>query len=117
MGDETTTTTQTDQTGPLDAGHTTTEFYITKVVTVLSAVSAVLGIGMDLLTKAQVLLPTTPWLNGALVIGGIVGATLSSVIYTLSRYGIKKAALVFHRGVEPMGPESVREKAVHTLDQ
>ena len=122
MADEilptTTVTEPVDQTGPLDAGHTTTEFYITKIVTVLSSVAAVLGFGMDILTKAQVLLPTTTWLNGVLVIGGIAGAVISNVVYTLSRYGIKKAALVFPQPtIVPPGPGTALDKAVNRLDQ
>lgn len=108
------------QTDPLAAGKTTTEFYVAKIVTILATVSAFLGFAMDILTKAQVLLPTASWLNGVLVIGGIVGACVSQLIYTLSRVQIKKAALVFAPrpadAVIPVGPGSVHDKAVEALD-
>ena len=107
------TVTTTDQTSPSDAGHTTTEFYVAKIVTVLSAVSAALGLGMDILGKLQGLVPAAPWLNTTLVVGGIVAAVVSQVIYTLSRVQIKKALIdadVKKSVVIPF-PQNVKEAA------
>jgi hypothetical protein len=99
---------------PLTPGKDTTEFYVAKIVAVLSTVGAALGIAIGVAEKAAVLLPSAPWLATGLTVAGIVSACLTSLVYTLSRHSLKKVAI--ENPVVPVGPGTVQDKAVSTLD-
>jgi hypothetical protein len=83
----------TDQTTPLDAGHTTSEYFITKIILALSAFVAVAGSVLDVVNTFVKMLPEGSWVFKALAVAGAVVAVVQSVVYTLSRTQVKLAAL------------------------
>jgi hypothetical protein len=85
-----TTTTPTDQTGPLDAGHTTTEYKVSMLATILGALATVVGYASTIL---DVLPQELKWVGVATAIVGMLTACLTALGYTVTRGGIKKAAL------------------------
>lgn len=89
----------TDQTGPLDAGHTTTEFSVTKWVTVCAIAVAILGGVTEALSSLTTVMPGSKWIGVALTIVGMLSAAAAQVGYALSRASVKKAAL--QAGVAP----------------
>jgi hypothetical protein len=91
---ETLPATTTDQSGPLDAGHTTSEYATTKIVIYMGIASMVVGFAVDVLTAVQVLAPNWAWVGVALIIAGKATALLKAFGYDATRASIKKAALV-----------------------
>lgn len=91
--------TPVDQTGPLDAGHTTTEFAVTKWVTVCSIVVAILGGVSEALSNLTTVMPGAKWIGVTLTIVGMLSAAAAQIGYALSRASVKKAAL--QAGVAP----------------
>ena len=85
--------TATDQTKPLDAGHTTSEYFITKIVLGLSAFIAVAGSVLDVVNTFAKMLPEGSWVFKAIAIVGAVVGVAQSIVYTLSRTSVKIAAL------------------------
>jgi hypothetical protein len=88
----TASTTPTDQSGPLDAGHTTSEFAITKIVVYMGIAAMAIGFATDVLTALQVLVPAWAWIGTALMIAGKATALLKALGYDATRKAIKVAA-------------------------
>jgi hypothetical protein len=94
MPETTTPVVPTDQTGSLDAGHTTTEYQQTKIVVILTSVLAVLGTITTVLDKALTIFPeSNKGLGLWLAIGSLAVGALASIAYTVQRTAIKVAAL------------------------
>lgn len=84
----------TEQTGPLDAGHTTSEFGLSKTVVVLSSVISVMGTVLSVLSAVTAVLPPAAGAVGVyLAIGGAAVAGLKAVTYEVQRAVIKMAAI------------------------
>jgi hypothetical protein len=88
-----TISTPTDQTGPLDAGHTTSEYKVTIIATVLSVLATITGVALDLLQSAQSAGIGGKWLPIALSIFGVLGTVLTSIGYQVARSNVKAAAI------------------------
>lgn len=104
--------TPTDQTGPLDAGHTTSEYAQSKVVVMLASIIAVLGTLTTIVEKVSTIIPESSkglglWITVAsLAIGG-----LTSIAYTVQRGLIKVNAL--RAGVRVAAPSSADDAAAN----
>lgn len=86
--------TPTDQTSPLDAGHTTSEHTLARLTTITASVIAVLSTVTDLLGKAQAVIPEAPKGLGLWIgLGAAAVAFLSSVAYGFQRALIKIEAI------------------------
>lgn len=99
--------TPTDQTGPLDAGHTTTEYATSKSVVVLSSIIAALGVVTTVLDKVVAIFPESSKGIGLWVtIGSIAIAGLTSIAYTVQR-GLIKVNALRAGAVSPAAPNPV----------
>jgi hypothetical protein len=97
-------TTPTEQTSPLDAGHTTTEFRATMIAVILSTAATVIGIAMNFLDVIQQAGVTGRWVSIATTVVGILGTVLSALGYTVTRAAVKKAALQASAGMSTVSP-------------
>lgn len=97
MADETlptiSTNPGTDQTGPLDAGHTTTEYALAKWTTIAGIVLAVLSSIVDVTNQIAQVIPGNVWVTKVGVVAGALVTILTSVLYGKQRADLKKAAL------------------------
>ena len=87
------TTTSTDQTSPLDAGHTTSEYALAKWMTYAGIGIAVLSGIADLTNQIAQVVPGNVWITKIGLIAGSLAATLSTIFYSKARNDLKKAAL------------------------
>ena len=93
MADDSTTN-PTDQTTPLDAGHTTTEAQGSKFVVITSAILSALGIATTIIDKIANIFPAEQKGIGVwIAIGGAVIGGLTQIVYTVQRTQLKIAAL------------------------
>jgi Na+-transporting NADH:ubiquinone oxidoreductase subunit NqrE len=84
----------TDQTNPLDAGHTTTEYRQARFVVILSSVLAILGYAQTVLDKVLPMLPEqSKGLGMWVAIAAVAVAGLTSLAYSIQRSFIKIAAI------------------------
>lgn len=81
--------TPTDKTSALDAGHTTTEYQLTKWITILTAITGVLSAIVPFIEQAKAVFGDTKWIT----IVSLALATLTPIVYTLQRSAIKLAAI------------------------
>ncbi len=82
----------TEQTNPLDAGHTTSEYALAKWVAVGGAVVMLLSGISDAVLEITKVMPN-PIITKIGVICGLIATTLSTVMYGKSRSDLKQAAL------------------------
>ena len=88
--------TPTDQTSPLDAGHTTSEYALTKVVVFLSGLVSVAGVVMTAVQAiAPIFAPTKygPLVGVVLAVGGATVAAVKTWLYEVERTALKQSAL------------------------
>lgn len=83
----------TDQTGPLDAGHTTTEYALAKWASVAGIVLAVLSTVVDLTNRLAPVMPGNTWVTKVGVVAGTLVTLLSTVLYGQQRAALKTAAI------------------------
>lgn len=102
----TTSTTPTEQTNPLDAGHTTTEWKVTIVASVLSILVTVVGVASNFLDVVQQAGVTGRWVTIATTVVGVLGTVLTALGYTVTRKQIKVAALNAAGAVAVSSPSS-----------
>lgn len=98
----------TDQTGPLDAGHTTTEYALAKWASIAGIVLAVLSAVVDLAGQLSNLLPGNVWITKVGVVAGALVSILSTVLYGQQRAALKQAALAGVAAAKP-GADAARE--------
>lgn len=97
-------TTPTDQTNPLDAGHTTTEANGSKLVVIIAGVIGVLGTLTTVIDSISNIIPAAQKGIGLwLAVASIVVAALTQIAYTVMRSQIKIAAIKAGR-VPPSDP-------------
>jgi hypothetical protein len=100
--------TTTDQTSPLDAGHTTTESRGTKVVVILTSVIGALGTITTVLDQVTNILPaSTKWIGPVVAIVGVISAGLTQIAYTVMRTWIKVEAIKAGK-TPPVDPAAVK---------
>jgi hypothetical protein len=87
------TPTPTDQTGPLDAGSTTSEFTAAKWAMILTIVSTVVGAVSEVLTQLAPQLASFKWYGAVLAVIGLLGTVLTALGYGKNRTALKIAAL------------------------
>lgn len=84
----------TDQTGPLDAGHTTTEYESQKFIVVLTSILSALSLVVSFAEKILPFLPPeTSKVGMWAAIGFAVIGGLRSIVYEMQRTALKVAAL------------------------
>lgn len=83
----------TDQTGPLDAGHTTTEYALAKWASIAGIALAVLSTVVDLVNKLQPVMPENQWITKVGVVAGTLVTLLTTIMYGSQRAALKSAAL------------------------
>lgn len=83
----------TDQTGPLDAGTTTSEYTITKWAVILGIVATVLGGVTEILTQLAPQLSGFKWYGVVMMVLGVIGTVLAQLGYAKNRTALKIAAL------------------------
>jgi hypothetical protein len=83
----------TDQTGPLDAGHTTSEYALARGVTILASVIAALGTIASFMGAVSPVFAGLPSVGKWLAIGGTTIAALTQAAYGLQRLLIKLKAI------------------------
>jgi hypothetical protein len=83
----------TDQTSPLDAGHTTTEYVLAKVMIYAGIALAVLSGVAEAVNQIAPILPPNSIITKIGLICGSLAATLSTIMYGQQRVALKKAAL------------------------
>lgn len=88
-----TPTPPTDQTNPLDAGHTTTEYGLARWAAIAGIALAVLSTIVDLTNRLVPLLPDFTWITTVGVVAGTLVTVLSTVLYGQQRSNLKIAAL------------------------
>lgn len=98
------TTTPTDKTTPLDAGHTTSEYHVTMIATVLSVLATVAGYASTIL---NVLPPTLKWVGVATAIVGMLTACLTALGYQVARSNVKTAAIAAGNAPVSVTPSAV----------
>ncbi len=84
---------QTDQTGPLDAGHTTTEYALAKWAVIAGIVLSVLSTVVDVTGKLATVMPGNTLITKVGVIAGALMAVISSVLYGKARTDLKVARI------------------------
>ncbi|HEY2848345.1 MAG TPA: hypothetical protein VGI97_00580 [Gemmatimonadaceae bacterium] len=100
----TTSTTPTEQTNPLDSGHTTTEWKVTIVASVLSILVTVVGVASNFLDVVQQAGVTGKWVSIATTIVGVLGTVLTALGYQVTRSAVKKAAVTASTGTPTVTP-------------
>lgn len=86
----TTSTTPTEQSGPLDVGTSTSEFHLSAIAAILGIVATIVGYVSTIL---DVLPQDLKWVGVASAIVGILSTCLTALGYTVTRGAVKKAAL------------------------
>lgn len=82
----------TDQTGALDAGHTTTEYRLAKWAVYGGIALAVLSGIADVALQVSAVIPN-PLITKIGMIAGALATTLASILYGKARTDLKRAAL------------------------
>ena len=88
-----TPTEPTDQTGPLDAGHTTTEYALAKWTVIAGGALSLLSTVVDVTGKLSAIMPGNAIITKIGVIAGALMSVLAAVLYGKSRTDLKVAAL------------------------
>ncbi len=113
MADEITPTpapapTGTDQTGPLDAGHTTTEYLLAKWTIIAGIALSVLSGVADVANEVYKILPGSPWIGKVGLVAGTLVTVLTTVLYGAQRASLKKAVLNQPVVSDPAARDAVR---------